>query len=94
MSVTGEFIRAVSGCIEFLEGANSFSPRWGSRLHGARAIAARDLSTAAERVLAFDVGTERISKIGFPSDSETAEFREHCEHMLALARVIVGAPRD
>ena len=93
MSVTGEFIRAVSGCVEFLERANSVSPPWGSRLLSARAIAARDLSTAAERVLAFDAGTERISKLGFPSDSETAEFRERCDHMLTLARVITGAPR-
>jgi hypothetical protein len=93
VSVTGEFLRAVAGCIELLEESDSAAAlSWANRLYAARAIAGRDLSTAALRALELDADPERISKIGFAAASDAEAFRERCEHLLAVARVIVGVP--
>jgi hypothetical protein len=93
VSVTGEFLRSVGRCLETLEASDAAAgAAWRDRLQVARAIAARDLSTAAAQVLALDAGPQRISKLDLPTASETAEFRERCEHLLALTRVIAGVP--
>jgi hypothetical protein len=95
MSVFGEFKRLTGGCIDFLEdsGAEAAQP-WLTALYAVRAIAADDLSEAAARVLALGEGFPSIEKVEFPTASECEEFRELSGRMLAIARVIVGAPES
>jgi hypothetical protein len=93
MSVSGEFGRLVGHCIDFLEASDAEVARpFATALLDARAIASDDLSAAATRVLALCDAAPSIEKIDFPTAPEREEFRELCDHMLAIARVVVGAP--
>jgi hypothetical protein len=93
MSAYGEFGRLVGRCIDFLEASESEAARsWAADLHAARAIACDDLSSAATRVLALSEASPSIEEIDHATARERDEFCELCDRMLAIARVIVGAP--
>jgi len=93
MSVSGEFRRLVGRCIDFLEASEAEAARpWAAALRAARVIAADDLAAAATQVLALSEASPSIERIDFPSARQGDEYRELCDHMLAIARVVVGAP--
>jgi hypothetical protein len=93
MSVANEFSRLVGSCIDFLEGSERAAARpWATALHSARALGADDLSEAASRVLALGAQSPSIEEIEFSTTSECDEFRQLCDHMMAISRVVVGAP--
>ena len=91
MSVLSEFSRLIGRCIDFLEASEAETAwSWATALHAARAIGADDLSEAAARVLAMGNREPSIAEIEFPTAAEAEEYRELCDHMMAIVRVIVG----
>ena len=95
MSVHSEFDRTVQICTDVLETSEvRAAERFASSLHAARAIAASDLSEAASLVLALAERTRSLDEIEFASPLDRKDFRERFDHMLAIARAILGRPPE
>jgi hypothetical protein len=93
MSVRGELNRTLGSCIDYLSASESeAAQRWVTALHSARAIVVADLSEAASQILALDDRSPSVEAIEFAMASERDEFRELYDHMLAIARVVLGRP--
>lgn len=93
MSVTGEFRRLVSDCIAFLDGSTAAgAEQRADALRAAVALAANDLTEAAQRMLALAEGGRRHTAIEFASPAEQDEFEQLWGHALAITRVILGGP--
>ena len=93
MSVRGELDRTLGSCIDYLSASESeAAQRWVTALHSARAIVVADLSEAASQVLALEDRSPSVESIEFAMASERDEFRELYDHMLAIARVVLGRP--
>jgi len=93
MSVRGELDRTLGKCIDFLAASESeATPLWVAALRSARAIVSDDLSEAASQVLALEDRSPSVEAIEFAMASERDEFREAYDHMLAIARVVLGRP--
>jgi hypothetical protein len=91
MSALSEFRRLLGYCTQLLEKSDvPASGTWANALASASAVAPDDLTGAAARVLALTRRTPSIVDAEFSTDAQAQEYRERCEHMLALARVLVG----
>ncbi|MFQ5415985.1 MAG: hypothetical protein ACE5FL_02940 [Myxococcota bacterium] len=93
MSALGEFRRLIGACTDLLEASDvPATEAWADALASTRAVAPDDLTGAAAHVLVLARRTPSFTDAVFQTHEQAVEFRERCDHMLALARVLVGEP--